>query len=64
MKVHLDVITVAVTDLERSLAFYRDGMGLPTKGIVATEYRGRRNAPAQVPWQCGMCRGDREPLHN
>ena len=25
-------------DLERSLAFYRDGLGLPTEGIVGTEF--------------------------
>lgn len=38
MKAHLDVITLAVGNLERSLAFYRDGLGLSTKGIVGTEY--------------------------
>lgn len=30
----------AVADLEKSLAFYRDGLGLPPKGIVDTEYEG------------------------
>ena len=25
-------------DLERSLAFYRDGLGLPTKGIIGQEF--------------------------
>ena len=39
MKPHLDVITMAVRDLERAVAFYRDGLGLPTKGIVATEFQ-------------------------
>jgi catechol 2,3-dioxygenase-like lactoylglutathione lyase family enzyme len=38
MKPRIKVITLAVSDLERSLAFYRDGMGLPTKGIVGTEF--------------------------
>jgi uncharacterized protein len=33
----LNVITLAVDDLERSLAFYRDGLGLQTKGVVATD---------------------------
>jgi catechol 2,3-dioxygenase-like lactoylglutathione lyase family enzyme len=33
----LDVITLAVDDLERALVFYRDGLGLQTKGIVASE---------------------------
>lgn len=38
MKAHLDVVTLAVRDLERAVAFYRDGLGLPTKGIVGTEF--------------------------
>jgi catechol 2,3-dioxygenase-like lactoylglutathione lyase family enzyme len=40
MKPRLDVITLAVADLQRSLAFYRDGLGLPTRGIVGTEFKG------------------------
>ena len=40
MEAHISVITVAVTDLEKSLAFYRDGLGLPTKGIIGTEFTG------------------------
>ena len=38
MKAHLDVITLAVRDIEKAVAFYRDGLGLPTKGIVGTEF--------------------------
>ncbi len=38
MKPRLNVITLGVDDLNRSLAFYRDGLGLPTKGIVGTEF--------------------------
>ncbi len=38
MKPRISAITLAVTDLERSLAFYRDGLGLPTKGIVGREF--------------------------
>jgi len=38
MKPRIKVITLGVNDLEKSLAFYRDGMGLPTKGIVGEEY--------------------------
>jgi catechol 2,3-dioxygenase-like lactoylglutathione lyase family enzyme len=30
----ISIITLAVDDLERSLAFYRDGLGLPTTGIA------------------------------
>jgi catechol 2,3-dioxygenase-like lactoylglutathione lyase family enzyme len=35
--VKLNVITLAVQDLERALAFYRDGLGFATKGIVAAD---------------------------
>jgi uncharacterized protein len=38
MRPRITVITVGVDDLERSLAFYRDGMGLPTQGIMGTEF--------------------------
>jgi uncharacterized protein len=38
MKPHITLITLGVTNLERSLAFYRDGLGLPTQGIVGEEF--------------------------
>ena len=38
MKPRLTVLTLGVDDLERSLAFYRDGLGLPTRGIVGREF--------------------------
>ena len=38
MKPRITLITVGVNNLERSLAFYRDGLGLPTQGIVGTEF--------------------------
>ena len=38
MEPRIDVITLAVGDLDRSLAFYRDGLGLETTGVVATEF--------------------------
>ena len=38
MKPRIAVLTLGVDDLERSLAFYRDGLGLPTKGIVGREF--------------------------
>jgi uncharacterized protein len=34
----LDVITLAVADLERALAFYRD-LGLESKGVIGTEWK-------------------------
>ena len=38
MKPRVTVITLGVDDLERSLTFYRDGLGLPTEGIIGTEF--------------------------
>jgi len=38
MRPRIKVITLGVIDLERSLAFYRDGLGLQTQGIVGTEF--------------------------
>ncbi len=38
MKPRISFITLAVNDLEKSLAFYRDGLGLQTEGIVGTEF--------------------------
>ena len=38
MNPRIKVITLAVSDLAKSLAFYRDGLGLPTQGIIGTEF--------------------------
>jgi len=38
MKPRITVITLGVDDLEKSLAFYRDGLGFSTEGIVGTEF--------------------------
>lgn len=38
MKPSISVLTLGVDDLERSLVFYRDGLGLPTQGIVGREF--------------------------
>ncbi len=38
MKPRISVLTIGVTDLERAVAFYRDGLGLPTPGIVGKEF--------------------------
>lgn len=38
MKPRVTVITLGVGNLERSLAFYRDGLGLATEGIVGKEF--------------------------
>jgi catechol 2,3-dioxygenase-like lactoylglutathione lyase family enzyme len=38
MKPRITLITLGVDDLKRSLAFYRDGLGLATPGIVGEEF--------------------------
>jgi hypothetical protein len=38
MKPRITVITLGVDDLEESLKFYRDGLGLPTQGIIGKEF--------------------------
>jgi catechol 2,3-dioxygenase-like lactoylglutathione lyase family enzyme len=38
MKPRITVITLAVDDLEKSLVFYRDGLGLSTEGIIGQEF--------------------------
>ena len=38
MKPRITLITLGVDDLEASLAFYRDGLGLETQGIIGTEF--------------------------
>lgn len=38
MKPRISVITIGVDDLERSLKFYRDGLGLKTNGIIGQEF--------------------------
>jgi catechol 2,3-dioxygenase-like lactoylglutathione lyase family enzyme len=38
MKPRITVITIGVDNLERALAFYRDGLGFPTQGIIGSEF--------------------------
>ncbi|MBI2611670.1 VOC family protein [Candidatus Gottesmanbacteria bacterium] len=38
MKPRITVLTIGVDDLEKSLKFYRDGLGLETQGIVGEEF--------------------------
>lgn len=38
MKPRISVFTIGVDDLERSLKFYRDGLGLETDGIIGKEF--------------------------
>jgi uncharacterized protein len=39
MKPRITVVTLGVDDLDRAVRFYRDGLGLPTEGIVGTEFQ-------------------------
>ena len=49
MKPRIHVITLGVDDLERSLAFYRDGLGLASGRILGTEFPGdEKNAAGAV----------------
>lgn len=38
MRPRITLLTLAVDDLDRAVAFYRDGLGWPTPGIVGTEF--------------------------
>jgi catechol 2,3-dioxygenase-like lactoylglutathione lyase family enzyme len=46
VKRRIHVITLAVDDLDRSLRFYRDGLGLETTGIIGTEFVGDEESAA------------------
>ena len=54
----MDVVTLAVADLERALAFYRDGLGLESTGVVGAEYldgeTGAAGAIVLFPLSSGM----------
>jgi catechol 2,3-dioxygenase-like lactoylglutathione lyase family enzyme len=38
MKPRITILTLGVDDLERAVSFYRDGLGLPTEGVVGKEF--------------------------
>lgn len=38
MKPRITIITLGVDDLEKAVHFYRDGLGLPTQGIIGKEF--------------------------
>jgi hypothetical protein len=46
MKPQINVITLAVDDLETAMKFYRDGLGLPSQGIIGTEFKGDATNPS------------------
>src|SRR5438876_1709053 len=45
MHPRIPVITLSVNDLQRALAFYRDGLGLDTPGLIGTEFPGDDTNP-------------------
>jgi catechol 2,3-dioxygenase-like lactoylglutathione lyase family enzyme len=46
LRPRIHAITLAVENLERALTFYRDGLGLPSKGITGTQFAGDEKNPA------------------
>jgi predicted lactoylglutathione lyase len=54
----VDVITLAVEDLERALRFYRDGLGFESKGVIGTQWTdeesGANGAIAVFKFQSGL----------
>ena len=46
MQARIHVLTLAVGDLDRALAFYRDGLGLDSPGVIGTEFAGDETNPA------------------
>lgn len=46
MQPRIHVLTLAVSDLGRALAFYRDGLGLASEGVIGTEFTGDETHPA------------------
>jgi catechol 2,3-dioxygenase-like lactoylglutathione lyase family enzyme len=46
VKPHLNVITLGVESLERSLAFYRDGLGFASEGIIGHQFVGSADEPS------------------
>jgi catechol 2,3-dioxygenase-like lactoylglutathione lyase family enzyme len=45
MQARIDIITLAVGDLERALGFYRDGLGLQSRGVIGSEFVGDEVEP-------------------
>ena len=46
MESRIHVITLAVSDLDRALAFYREGLELASAGVIGTEFVGSYESPA------------------
>ncbi len=46
MEPRVHTITLAVEDLDRALTFYRDGLGLPSDGVIGTEFHDDKSGAA------------------
>ena len=46
MSIRINVVTLAVADLERALAFYRQALGLDSPGVTGTQFPGDDTQPA------------------
>lgn len=46
MQPRIHALTLAVSDLNRALTFYRDGLGLESTGVIGTEFAGDETNPA------------------
>lgn len=57
MRPRIHVITLAVSDLERALRFYRDGLGLESPGVIGTEFAGDQTTPAGAAAMFALDRG-------
>jgi catechol 2,3-dioxygenase-like lactoylglutathione lyase family enzyme len=62
MQPRITVIILGVDDLERALAFYRDGLGLGTAGIVGTEWEHGAVAFFELPGGLQLALWPRESL--
>jgi catechol 2,3-dioxygenase-like lactoylglutathione lyase family enzyme len=54
MEPRIHVITLGVRNLERSLAFYRDGLGLESPGIIGTQFEGDETTPGGAAAMFGL----------
>lgn len=64
MKPSISFITLTVNDLDRAVAFYRDGLGWPTEGIIGEQYENGRVAFFKLANQLMFALWPRQSLAN
>ena len=62
MKPRITVLTLAVDDLERAVAFYRDGLGFASEGIIGTQFEHGAVAFFELEGGCKLALWPRESL--